>query len=147
MGARANFFLSCEATAKLSSNKMLGDAIADLFPGVPLGIVNIHTQVACWGGRAARGDVVSFIADGTMMFGELLVTIGVEHDTVNTSALYSIIALWRFLSRSGQWVNFNTEDGDKVVKIRTNDSLRGVHTHRMARDGITCLVHFPECCK
>lgn len=103
---------------------MLGDAIADLFPGVPLGIVNIHTQVACLGGRAARGDVVSFIADGTMMFGELLVTIGVEHDTVNTSALYSIIALWRFLSRSGQWVNFNTEDGDKVVKIRTDDSLR-----------------------
>ena len=145
MEARANFFLSYEATEKISSRK-LREAITDVFPGVPLENVNIHTQIACMGGRAQKGDVVSFLVDGTMMVGELLVTVGV--DDGNESIMYSVIAIWRFLSRSAQWVDFDTlREGDEIIIIRTDESLRGVHVHRMARDGNSCLVHLPEGCK
>ena len=81
-----------------------------MFPGVRLENVNIHTQIACMGGRAKKGDVVSFFVDGTMMVGELLVTVGVDYG--NASTLYSVIATWQFRSRSAQWVDFDTEKGD-----------------------------------
>ena len=142
MGTLASFFLSYEATNNIGS-VMLRDAITDLFPGVQICNVTIHAQVACMGGRASRGDVVSFFESGAMCVGELLVALGVDHGNDN-STMYCIIALWRFLSRNQRWANFATENGDKIVKIRTDDSLRGVHTYRMAPDGNSCLVYLPE---
>jgi len=135
------FFLTYEATENITSKK-LRDAINDSFPGVPLGCVSIHTQVACMGGRAMKGDVVSFFVDGTMLVGELLVTIGVKEND-NKYTMYSMIALWRFISQSDQWANFDTEEGQNLLRIRTDESLRGVHTYRKDSERV-CLVHIPE---
>ena len=139
------FFMTYEATSVISSNK-LRDAIADVFPGVPLSCVNIQTQVACMGGRAQKGDVVSFFMDGMMMVGELLVTVGVKYDD-GTQCMYSMIALWRFKERSGQWANFAMEKGESLIRIRTDESLRGVHMYRKDSDRDLALVFIPELSK
>ena len=136
-----SFFLAAETT-EIIKTKMLRDAVQDMLPGVHLKDISVITQVACVGGRAMRNDVVSFIYDGVMCVGEMLLTIGI-HD--NNCSSYSIIALWRFKSKNGSWLDFYTDGGETIMAIATDESLRGVHIHRMARDRQTCSVHMLEC--
>ena len=137
-----SFFLSAETSESIKSN-MVRDAIQDLFPDVTLTSICVITQVACMGGRAMKNDIVSFLIDGVLMVGEMILTIGVRANDQCT--MYSIIAVWRFNSRHDQWVNFDTDDSETIWTIPTDECLRGVHVHRMARDRRTCSVHLPEC--
>ena len=53
-------------------------AVHELFPGIPTSAFTVHRELKLNGGQASNDDVVSFMMDGSMNFGQLKLAVGIS---------------------------------------------------------------------
>ena len=110
-----------------------------MFPGVEDNCFTILNGLSGNGGGINAADVVSFIADGRMQLGELMVAVGVSRGSVYDS--HAIISMWSTHPESADvaWPKYVvSRDNVKVVPVHHVDT---VFTYRMSADRSSCVVY------
>ena len=116
-------------------------ALNEVYPGEQ--DIVILNDVRCNAGRCSSGDVVSFLHNGKMELGELLLTVGIQK--LAGPIVESFISLWQpkpTESSDKAWYNFNVS-GDNVVKVPTRTSIDSVLTYRLSTNKESCAVYLP----
>ena len=134
------FFMACSSAP--ARGKLL-IPLKEIY-GSDVGDIVVLNGIRCNGGRCSSGDVVSFLFDGRLQLGELLVTVGINTSTCKI--VESCIAVWQPIagsaSHDNSWCNY-TVSGDNVIKVDTTTSIDTVLTYRMSDDKKKCAVFFP----
>ena len=114
-------------------------ALHELFPGIPDRAFTIHRELKIHGGSASDGDVVSFLYNGRVEYGQLKLSVGIHAEVTE---LYSLVALWESLGHSsdGSLVNFRCLD--LCIKVQAH-ALRTVFTHQFSSSGDSCAILIP----
>ena len=116
-----------------------------MFPSVPDKDFSLHNGIYVHMGQAYVGDVVSFLYNGSLHIGELLITIGIAADSSDFGGdIFSFVSLWEHAPRAcddetGR--TFLVKDNPKLVKVTDLDA---VYIHRPANDGTSSFVLIPR---
>ena len=116
-----------------------------MFPSVPDKDFSLHNCIYVHMGQAYVGDVVSFLYNGSLHIGELLITIGIAADSSDFGGdIFSFVSLWEHAPRAcddetGR--TFLVKDNPKLVKVTDLDA---VYIHRPANDGTSSFVLIPH---
>jgi hypothetical protein len=130
------FFLAYDMATPRGERQLA--PLRELFPHVPDDGFTLVSHLKVNGGQASSGDVVSALHDGTVIVGELLLSVGVE------GTLYSFVSAWQLVDEGAAvagWGKYRVRD-DAYVRLQTS-SLDTVFTYAKSSDGSVAHVYFP----
>ena len=116
-----------------------------MFPSVPDDDFTLHNTIYVHGGTAEVGDVVSFMYNGSLHVGELLITIGIAAECSEFGGdIFSFVSLWERLPQAydddaGQ--TFLVKDDPQLILVSDLDT---VFVHRPASDGKSSFLLIPR---
>lgn len=114
--------------------------LGEIYPGVHQNHFTILSAIDCNGGSCSPGDVITFLQDGEVRIGQLLLSVGVKGRDHSDS----FIARWKRagpLSVGSKWCTYNIS-GDDVIKVRT-ECIDTVLLWQLAADAASCAVYLP----
>ena len=85
-------------------------------------------------------DIVAFIHDGAIQYGELISTVGVT--STNSSNLFSFVTLWETINVDSDYVNCRISADAPLLRIDVVQ-LRTSCTYAMSLDRTSCVVVVP----
>jgi hypothetical protein len=109
--------------------------LAEIFPGIDASDFQLVSNISLNGGRANKGDVVAFFANGEMEVGELIVSVAAD------DAIFCFVAKWQKIEFEGFWLTCRVSDND-LCKIPCK-YLDTVFTHCMSKQRKSCSVYLP----
>lgn len=112
--------------------------LREIYPDVADEAFCTLSAIACNGGSCSSGDVISFLFEGRIQLGQLLMSVGI-YDKAE-----SFIARWKpagLLQAMSKWASY-TVSGDDVVKVPTA-CIDTVFIWRLSDDQKSCSVYFP----
>ena len=130
------FFLAYDMSTPRGDRQLA--PLRELFPHVPNDGFTLVSHLKVNGGQASAGDVVSALHDGTMIVGELLLSVGVD-DT-----LFSFVSTWQLVDEDAPdagWSKYRVRD-DVYVRLPTS-SLDTVFTYAKSSDGSIAHLFLP----
>ncbi len=136
------FFMSLSSI--LPTRKALM-SLREMFPGLSDDAFSLHRSIKCNGGQCDNGDVMSFLHEGDICIGELLMTVGVFDGREHT--MWSFFALWQPWGASTSadelpgWGTLLMSD-EHVVKVPMAH-IDTVFLYRAADDRKSCLAYAP----
>ena len=116
-----------------------------MFPSVPDDDFTLHKTIYVHGGTAEVGDVVSFMYNGSLHVGELLITVGIAAESSEFGGdIFSFVSLWERLPQAydddaGQ--TFLVKDDPQLIPVSDLDT---VFVHRPASDGKSSFLLIPR---
>ena len=113
--------------------------LQELFPGDAAAAFTLHNSIFR-NGYVTRGDIVAFIHDGAIQYGELISTVGVT--STNSSNLFSFVTLWETINVDDGYVNCRISADAPLLRIDVVQ-LRTSCTYAMSLDRTSCVVCVP----
>ena len=94
------------ATHVAKPTKRMTSYLAEIFPGIDASDFQLVSNISLNGGRANKGDVVAFFANGEMEVGELIVSVAAD------DAIFCFVAKWQKIEFEGFWLTCRVSDND-----------------------------------
>ena len=113
--------------------------LQELFPDDPAAVFTLHNAVYR-NGHVTRGDVVAFIHDGAIRYGELAFSVSVI--TSSSSNIFSFVTLWETAHGDDGYMNCRSIADAPLLRIDVGQ-LRAPCTYAMSKDRSSCVLLVP----
>ena len=113
--------------------------LQELFPDDPAAVFTLHNDVYR-NGHVTRGDVVAFIHDGAIRYGELAFSVSVI--TSSSSNIFSFVTLWETAHGDDGYMNCRSIADAPLLRIDVGQ-LRAPCTYAMSKDRSSFVLLVP----
>ena len=122
--------------------------LEDLFPNEKMHDLTLHADLTINGGACKNGDIVSFMYDGHLSVGELLLTVGVAPSGGKLGQMVCFVSLFEYIpdEANADHTLYKYRVLNRTVRVHEHE-LDTVFCHKFSKDGTVCFVVVPYECR